>query len=317
MSEAEVAPMEKPGDEWVVDAGPVVAAPKVALAKREPDGPLVSRTTDEEFELEIARLIPQAGTIQLTDAQKLTLYAPVPEDIVEIRPDGLIYLPWMEYVDRMSKAFGMSWSIVPKGGPKMNPTKNGILWGFYLIVDGKLAGFAIGEQAYYENNPGMMWGDAVEGAKSNALMRLCKGIGIGLELWRPSFVRSWKEKYAETYWDAKKNKNLWRRKDRPAENGDKAEAVYPVDQRGGEPEPPAKAPLSITIKLSDGTTVTETLTAVYTRFESIKKHLTEPVYRAALGQYGYTKKSEIPYGEIPKVWTGLVELAKLKGGVKK
>jgi hypothetical protein len=43
----------------------------------------------------------------------------------------------------------------------------------------------------------MNYTDACEGAKSNALMRLCKEIGIGLELWNPQFINSWKSRFAE------------------------------------------------------------------------------------------------------------------------
>lgn len=163
-----------------------------------------------EFQNQIEALIPTAGTIQLTNKQKEILYAPVKDEDVCIRPDGLVYLPWMEYVGRLRDAFGMSWAIIPKG----NPVKQGdlILWGFWLVVDGHLAGFSVGEQLYQPTNATMTYGDVLEGAKSNALMRLCKGVGISLELWKPSFVKAWKDKFAEEYFDEKKNKKLWRKK---------------------------------------------------------------------------------------------------------
>lgn len=166
-----------------------------------------------DFDEQIETLVPTCGTITLTEEQKKILYASVNENDIEIRPDGLIYLPWTEYLSRLRDAFGMNWAIVPQGMPK--PVGDYILWGFYLVVQGKLAGFAIGEQEYHATNKKMTWGDACEGSKSNALMRLCKGLGVSLELWRPSFVRQWKEKYAETYWDTDKygnKKQLWRRK---------------------------------------------------------------------------------------------------------
>ena len=150
-----------------------------------------------DFQEQITHLIPTAGTIELSKSQRDILYDPVKDDDVEIRPDGLIYLPWMEYVSRLKDAFGIGWAIIPQG----MPTAKGdyVLWPFWLVIQGKIAGFAVGEQQYYANNPTMTYGDALEGAKSNALMRLCKGIGISLELWRPSFVRKWKEKYAESF----------------------------------------------------------------------------------------------------------------------
>lgn len=128
----------------------------------------------------------------------------------------------------------MNWAIVPQGMPKH--VENYILWGLYLVVQGKLAGFAIGEQEYHAANKKMTWGNACEGAKSNGIMRLCKGLGLSLELWRPSFVRQWKEKYAETYWDTDKygnKKQLWRKK-----GGEEALGKRPAAR--GKPEGDAK-----------------------------------------------------------------------------
>lgn len=183
----------------------------ILTAPQEPEKVEIKNLND--FTEKIETLIPTCGTIELTEEQKKVLYRPVNERDIEIRPDGLIYLPWIEYLSRLRDAFGMNWAIVPQGMPKL--IDDYILWGFYLVIQGKLAGFAIGEQEYHLTNKKMSWGDASEAAKSNALMRLCKGIGINLELWRPSFVRRWKDKYAETYWgtDSHGNKKqLWRKK---------------------------------------------------------------------------------------------------------
>jgi len=103
--------------------------------------------------------------------------------------------------------------IIPHGNPKAHG--NYIIWPFWMVIQGKLVAYAIGEQEYQPTNRTMTWGDACEGAKSNALMRLCKNMGISLELWQPSFIRGWKSKYAEMY--ETKNRQgqvvkLWRRK---------------------------------------------------------------------------------------------------------
>lgn len=161
-----------------------------------------------EFQNQIEALIPTAGTIQLTNKQREILFAPVNEEDVCIRPDGLIYLPWMEFVSRLRDAFGISWALIPKG----NPSSKGdlVLWGFWLVIDGHLQGFAVGEQLYQPTNATMTYGDVLEGCTSNALMRLCKRNGICLELWKPSFIKGWKEKYAESYpavWPDGKPKN--------------------------------------------------------------------------------------------------------------
>lgn len=179
----------------------------------------VKEKVDEPVSLniqnEIMGLMPTAGTLELTDQQKQILFVPPEDKSVEIRPDGLIYLPWMEYTKRLRDAFGCGWSMIPQGPPKLEG--NLILWGFYLIIQGKLMGFSYGQQEYKANNPRMNWGDALEGAKSNALMRLCKGMGIAIELWQPSFVTEWKKKYAESYWEMSKKpgqqeEKRWRKK---------------------------------------------------------------------------------------------------------
>src|SRR4030067_2353840 len=178
--------------------------PEVPVKSEEQKQPILVIDPHEEM----IKLIPTAGTIKLTEKQRETLYAPVDQEKVEIRPDGLIYLPWMEYISRLKVAFDLEWAPIPQGLPKMQGEY--MYWPFWLVIQGKLAGFAIGEQRYIPSNRQMTYGDACEGAKSNALMRLCKGLGITLELWQPSFIRAWKEKYAETYQE--EGKTLWRKK---------------------------------------------------------------------------------------------------------
>lgn len=162
------------------------------------------------FQGQIEALIPTCGTLQLTEEQKKILYAPPNEEDIEIRPDGLVYLPWMEYAERLKKVFGIEWALIPNQMPKIY--EGYMVWGFYLIIKGRLMAFALGEQEYHLGYRRMTYTDASESAKSNALMRCCKNIGITLELWKPSFIRQWKEKYAEEYWDEKKNKYLWKLK---------------------------------------------------------------------------------------------------------
>lgn len=158
-------------------------------------------------------MLASAGQVKLTDEQKNILYAPVNTEDVEMRPEGLIYLPWREYQDRLRKAFGLEYALIPNGNPQIDTNSGNILWGFYLIIQGHMMAYAIGEQVYSGNSQ-MTWTDACEGAKSNALMRVCKDIGIGTELWKPSFIREWKEKNLCRYEQYKNNKDklVWRLK---------------------------------------------------------------------------------------------------------
>lgn len=221
--------------------GSLVKRSQDALEKSEDKLTLPSRAMEEGFEEEISRLIPKAGTIDIDDRQKGILFSKVKDQDIEIRPDGLIYLPWSEYVTRLSEAFGLGFSFIPKGLPKVGPEKTSILWGWYLIIKGVLMGFAIGEVEYQAKNRTMSWSDACEGAKSNAIMRLCKGLGMcGLELWKPSFVKNYLKKYGDRYWDEKAwnsktngyGKWLWRKK------GIAQEEEGPKEKKEEKPEIP-------------------------------------------------------------------------------
>lgn len=58
---------------------------------------------------------------------------------------------------------------------------------------------------------------AVEGCKSNALMRCCKDIGIASELWDPRFIRKHIATYGKEVWvehvTTKRKKKIMLRKD--------------------------------------------------------------------------------------------------------
>lgn len=212
------------------------------------------KTLEEETNTAMALLIPKAGTIQLTKEQEAILYAPVNEEDIEIRPEGLIYLPWREYEHRMRKAFGSKWTMIPGGNPQMRD--NLILQPWWLIIDGCPYGHVYGEQKYISSNPMMSYGDALEGAKSNALMRLCKGMGISTELWKPSFIREWKDKYAETYWDEKKKKTLWRKKGTTPESSTETPLESPTESPTPE-RPKAKPTPDINKQMKDMMTSAE------------------------------------------------------------
>jgi hypothetical protein len=149
------------------------------------------------------------------------LSAPLNQEIVEIRPDGIIYLPEIEYRGILLRAFGPGgWALVPRGDYRV---QNGVVFREYaLFCQGRFVAESYGEMRFDENREGFSIATAVEGAKSNALMRCCKDLGIASELWSPSFITQWKSQYAievsvETR-DGKKRR-FWRRLDRAPFSG--------------------------------------------------------------------------------------------------
>lgn len=56
------------------------------------------------------------GSISFTPEQSEVLLAPVAADDVEVKPDGIIYLPEIKYRRILNKAFGPGgWGLAPRG----------------------------------------------------------------------------------------------------------------------------------------------------------------------------------------------------------
>ncbi|KAN0117734.1 Mgm101p domain containing protein [Hyaloscypha variabilis] len=141
------------------------------------------------------------------------LLAPIPLDDVEVKPDGIIYLPEIKYRRILNKAFGPGgWGLAPRGETIV--TGKSVTREYALVANGRLVSVARGEQDYFspEGIP-----TATEGCKSNALMRCCKDLGVASELWDPRFIRKFMKDKAKQVWAehvlTKKKKQVWLRKD--------------------------------------------------------------------------------------------------------
>ncbi|KAK0117630.1 hypothetical protein ONS95_011962 [Cadophora gregata] len=141
------------------------------------------------------------------------LLASIPADDVEVKPDGIIYLPEIKYRRILNKAFGPGgWGLAPRGETIV--TGKSITREYALVAHGRLVSVARGEQDYFspEGIP-----TATEGCKSNALMRCCKDLGVASELWDPRYIRKFMKDYAKQVWvehvPTKKKKQMWLRKD--------------------------------------------------------------------------------------------------------
>ncbi|PNS13799.1 Mitochondrial genome maintenance protein mgm101 [Sphaceloma murrayae] len=134
------------------------------------------------------------------------------EDI-EIKPDGIVYLPEIKYRRILNKAFGPGgWGLAPRGETIV--TGKLVTREYALVANGRLVSIARGEQQYFDPD-GIP--TATEGCKSNALMRCCKDLGIASELWDPRFIRKFlAEKAKETIVEhatTKKRRKHWMRHD--------------------------------------------------------------------------------------------------------
>lgn len=146
-------------------------------------------------------------------AQEILAQPIQPQDI-EMKPDGMIYLPEIKYRRILSRAFGAGgWGLVPRSETIVTDAL--VTREYALVCLGRLVGIARGEQSYFA--PGNI-PTATEGCKSNALMRCCKDLGIASELWDPYFIKDFKSKYCEEKFVehvvTKRTKKIWKRKDR-------------------------------------------------------------------------------------------------------
>ena len=140
------------------------------------------------------------------------LLEPVRAEDVEIKPDGMLYLPEIKYRRILNGAFGPGgWGLVPRG--VADTTQGMVSREWSLICLGRFVATSRGEQEFFKPSGASM---ANEGAKSNALMRCCKDLGIASELWDPRYIRRFKAQHCVEVWcqgnDGKKRK-LWRRRD--------------------------------------------------------------------------------------------------------
>ncbi|KAJ0421699.1 mitochondrial genome maintenance MGM101-domain-containing protein [Aspergillus carlsbadensis] len=137
-----------------------------------------------------------------------------PED-VEIKPDGILYLPEIKYRRILNKAFGPGgWGLAPRSESIVTPKT--VTREYALVCHGRLVSVARGEQDYFSPD-GIP--TATEGCRSNALVRCCKDLGIVSELWDPRWIRKFKEQYTREVWVehvvSKKKNKIWTRKDDP------------------------------------------------------------------------------------------------------
>jgi hypothetical protein len=165
------------------------------------------------------------GTLEVNEKAVTVLDEALKDTDIKIRPDGNIYVDWTWYADRLNKAFGrLQWGLIPQGLPISKPNGSAVLivWPHWLVIKGVPIGLSLGECTYFPSNNMMSYADACEGAKSSAISRNCKLLGMTLQLWDKDFADKWKAKYAETYKDPKpgSDKILWRKKHFKQPEGD-------------------------------------------------------------------------------------------------
>jgi hypothetical protein len=197
--------------------------------------------------------------LKLTEKEEAILAEPVDPAKVRIRPDGVVYLPHIEYTRWFNRAFGRcAWTIAPIG--KAQLANNSVVVPYVLFVHRQPVATAKGEQDFFASNRGQTYGDALESTVASGLRRCAKRLGVGLELWDGEWTRTWQATHAIPVKVRKKKRDgegyymatEWRRPQDPPLPFEKGTGRVEDDYQGegsadwvrgpSEPERPRQAP---------------------------------------------------------------------------
>lgn len=182
-----------------------------------------------------------ASLLKISEQEQQKLLMSFDKKEIEIRPDGLIYLPQTFWRKRLNESFGIGqWCLIVKGSRNdPAPQKDKLYLQGVLMVRGNYVAESVGEAELHSSNPMQSWASVWESAKSDCITRCCKDLGIASELWQPEFIKSWIKDNALQVWREKTGKKRdgsigsfqWRKKtsekfydEKYFENNNKAEA---------------------------------------------------------------------------------------------
>lgn len=166
---------------------------------------------------EMLTLYSSASSLKLTDEENTKISAIFSDDLIEIRPDGHIYLPQSYYRNRLNESVGIGqWGLIPKGShQEINGGKTKLFFNGVLVIRGCFVAEAVGEAELHSTNENQSIATVWESAKSDCITRCCKDLSIAKQIYEPAFVRRWQKEYAVQVWVEDKNKPQWRRTDSP------------------------------------------------------------------------------------------------------
>jgi ribonuclease HI len=172
-------------------------------------------------------------------AAREVLAEPPPPEAVEIKPNGIVFVPGVYYRRQLTRAFGAGgWALAPRSPARV--MGNIITYHGALFCLGRFVAEAVGECAYRANNDQMSYASALEGAKTDALSRCCKDLGLATQLWDKAWRDQWMADYAEKGSDGK-----WRARDgRPVQDIDLMSGAGGVAPKGPAPSVTASAPVA-------------------------------------------------------------------------
>lgn len=139
-----------------------------------------------------ARQLAPRAAAAISPSQQAILNADPSNEELAILPTGELYIPHLHVRRRLNKAFGTGCYVVRECSP-VSRQGDQVIQTWAIDIDG------LGERAratggaeYRERNKRTTWDDAIESAKSIAISRCGKAMGIGLILTDKRFQRAWR-----------------------------------------------------------------------------------------------------------------------------
>jgi predicted transcriptional regulator len=213
---------------------------------------LVVTTNSSIINNEIA-IYAGASLLKITPEEQEKLLVAFDEKMIELRPDGLIYLPQTFWRQRLNQSFGIGqWCLIVKNSFKdSNTEKDKLYVEGVLMARGCYIATAVGEAELHTDNPLQSWASVFESAKSDCITRCCKDLSIASELWQPQFIKRWlSENAVKVFVEKKDGKKAvsWRKKtDKPFWN---ERGIVP-EERNADLIPPTKNGVSEPAKQSE------------------------------------------------------------------
>lgn len=146
------------------------------------------------------KLYERASMLQLSDEERKRLTAEFPDNAFRkgaAGDDRLIYIEHAHLRDRLNEVLGAGqWAIIQRSrwteAIRTAKGKDGtrVYVEAMLAIRGCFIAEAIGDMVYYPNDKTNL-GDAIEGARSAALRRCCKDLGVGLQAWKKEWAEQW------------------------------------------------------------------------------------------------------------------------------
>lgn len=177
-----------------------------------------------------------ASMLKLSKREIELLSEPVDEKSVNIRPDGLLYLPQVFVREILNRTFGQcAWAWIHLGDEVKGNTL--CVMGA-LYVRGQFVAKGVGEATYHKDNPMQSWASVWESGKSDSIVRCCKDLGIGKEMWQPRFCEKWiKDNAIKVKVNTKKGLKIWWRR----KNAQPFEGEIGVAEKGEASSQPEQA----------------------------------------------------------------------------